>query len=134
MAEGEQPGYGGDPSRKLTEAEKKRYVEERYAHCPYCDGTSLDGDSYEGSLNEITQDMFCQDCSRSWTDVYRLHAIADDDSYSEDDGDEDEEDECRECGGSEMTYNRRVANGVVYTCDECGEETLFPDDEDEDDD
>lgn len=139
MAEGEQPGYGGDPSRKLTEAEKKRYVEERYCHCPYCDCTSLDVDDPEYGLNEISQDMYCQDCGRSWTDVYRLVAVEEKDAgvrYDFADGsadDDDEEDECGECGVSEMTYARRVANGVVYRCKHCGEETLLDDEDDDND-
>ncbi len=50
--------------------------------------------------------------------------------YEEEGDDEDEDDEdddypeCNDCGSLNTEYDRRCANGTVYRCRDCGEETL----------
>lgn len=62
------------PVKKLTQAAKRNYIDSP-RHCPYCESNNLSFGSFEAEETVATSQVSCQDCGRSWTDVYRLKDI-----------------------------------------------------------
>ncbi len=63
---------------KLTEAQKKAYLENGGVNCPYCgssDITSEDTDYFGASSSTR---VLCSDCNRYWFDIYTLTRIEED--------------------------------------------------------
>ena len=59
----------------LTMEQKRKYVQERFGHCPYCDADSIDGGSLDVDGNRVVQAVTCLACHRRWEDVYVLADI-----------------------------------------------------------
>lgn len=64
--------------KKLTKTQRERYVQREGCRCPYCNSDQLGGGSYDGDAGYITQSITCLDCEKSWTDVYKLIDIEED--------------------------------------------------------
>jgi transposase-like protein len=62
--------------RRLTIEQVRAYATDSNK-CPYCASTNYDGDSGEFGDN-AGQELTCHDCGRTWTDVYALVRIVDD--------------------------------------------------------
>jgi formate dehydrogenase maturation protein FdhE len=41
-------------------------------YCPMCESDSITGDCVEVDHNSARQDVYCNDCHASWTDVYEF--------------------------------------------------------------
>jgi len=58
----------------------KEYLEQRGLVCPFCGSADIRGGSMDFDAGEIAQRISCLDCGETWTDVYKLVAVADADS------------------------------------------------------
>ncbi len=67
------------PDGHLTQPERAAYVVRGYGHCPFCKSDQLDGESLTVELNKVTQPVGCSACGKTWTDVYTLTAIVEED-------------------------------------------------------
>jgi transposase-like protein len=62
----------------LTNNQIEEYIQSEGDHCPYCKSKNIEGeitksaDYYDGYEQEIR----CNDCKKTWTDVYTLTSIA----------------------------------------------------------
>ena len=57
--------------KTLTAARKLAYLR-RGASCPYCRSESITGDSVDIEGNRASQEVSCQNCGKTWRDIYRL--------------------------------------------------------------
>ena len=55
--------------RKLTEEQKKDYIESDGSHCPFCKSTGIT--AYD-AFSDNGQKIECEDCGETWIDVYKL--------------------------------------------------------------
>ena len=52
---------------------KKEYLETGYSHCLYCGSDNLNASgTWEGSENQVYQNIVCRKCKKEWTDIYTL--------------------------------------------------------------
>jgi hypothetical protein len=63
------------PRIDLTPADAKKYIDGGAGHCPFCDGISITGDSFDFNGNEVSQNIHCAECGAAWADVYVLNRI-----------------------------------------------------------
>ena len=59
----------------LTKAQKQAYLKASHK-CPYCGSRMIEGTgerTFDG--DDISQKVECQDCRKTWWDIYRLHDI-----------------------------------------------------------
>ena len=40
--------------------------------CPYCQSSNIEGESMEVDSNISWQRIICNECGKSWTDLYKL--------------------------------------------------------------
>ena len=52
--------------------QKKEYIESGYCKCPYCGGENIEGAMIEVDSGSAYQPVSCNDCNKSWEDVYEL--------------------------------------------------------------
>ncbi len=57
--------------KTLTAARKRSYLRHG-GGCPYCRSESVTGESVDIDGNAVSQEVSCQDCGRTWRDIYRL--------------------------------------------------------------
>lgn len=57
--------------KTLTLARKRSYLR-RGSSCPYCRSESVTGESVNIEGRQASQEVSCQECERTWRDVYRL--------------------------------------------------------------
>ncbi len=57
--------------KALTAARKLAYLR-RGASCPYCRSESITGESVDIEGRHASQEVGCQECGRTWRDIYRL--------------------------------------------------------------
>ena len=55
----QQEAYNSDPSK-----------------CPFCGSTNFDGQRIQVDGNTAWQDVDCNDCGESWTDIYTFSGIS----------------------------------------------------------
>lgn len=69
-----------DTYRRLSDAEKQRYVDRDYCKCPYCLKGGIESGPARSSEREncFVAEVCCHDCGRTWTDVYKLHELIED--------------------------------------------------------
>ncbi len=60
---------------KLTDEQKRVYINSGGVCCPFCGSGSIQGGFVEIDSGQATQPMHCPDCGHHWTDLYRLTAI-----------------------------------------------------------
>jgi hypothetical protein len=66
------------PKNKLTKADKENYVSHPN-HCPYCESDDIDaGQGADFDEELCTVGVLCNDCGKTWTDVYKLVSIEED--------------------------------------------------------
>ena len=56
---------------RLTSRKKSLYLQ-RGGYCPYCRSESVTGESVDIDSPSATQEVSCQNCGRTWRDIYRL--------------------------------------------------------------
>ena len=57
---------------ELTAAQKQRYIESTFSHCPYCQSDNITGKGVEVDADTANQEVYCADCEQSWRDLYVL--------------------------------------------------------------
>lgn len=68
--------HGGQmqENKKLTPARRRSYLR-RGSCCPYCRSESITGESVDIEGNQAYQEVSCQECCRTWRDIYRLDSV-----------------------------------------------------------
>jgi len=58
---------------KMRKDKKEAYIKSGGENCPYCKSDNITGGSiFEVDSGHTWQPMFCNDCERSWKDIYEL--------------------------------------------------------------
>lgn len=57
--------------------ENKTMTNEEYvacggSKCPYCGSEDITGESFEAQGEECSQEISCNECGKSWVDIYKL--------------------------------------------------------------
>ena len=60
-----------DKAKALTASRKRSYLRHG-STCPYCGSDAITGGSVDIEGAGASQEVSCQECGRSWRDVYRL--------------------------------------------------------------
>ena len=60
---------------KLTEKQKKDYIESGGNKCPNCKSDNIEGGPFNTESSEAWQKVWCTDCHEEWTDVYKLTEV-----------------------------------------------------------
>ena len=61
---------------KLTEDQKKQYLEHGGYSCLYCESTNITSEPLDPDARCATAEVTCKACKKTWTDVYTLtHVI-----------------------------------------------------------
>ncbi len=60
-----------DKLKRLTARRKQSYLRHG-GRCPFCMSESITGESVDIGGAQASQEVSCQECGRSWCDVYRL--------------------------------------------------------------
>ncbi len=64
---------------KLTAARKRDWLATRGNRCPYCKSPDLEAGDHDFDGDSCTQDVRCLVCRRTWTEVYTLSDLLDED-------------------------------------------------------
>ena len=59
----------------LTADQKRKYLQQRFGHCPYCDSDNIEGGQVDVEGNRAFQAVRCLACDRHWEDEYVLSGI-----------------------------------------------------------
>lgn len=51
---------------------QKKYLEQGGVRCPYCDSDNITGGSFDTEFGEVYQKIWCEECHKEWTDLYKL--------------------------------------------------------------
>lgn len=62
---------------EMTKKQRKKYLKNGGGHCPYCESTQVEGDSYDYAEGNIYQPMSCNACDETWVDCYHLANVLD---------------------------------------------------------
>lgn len=57
---------------KLTDEQRKKYIESKGTKCPLCRSDQLEGSSIEIDAGYAWQPITCLDCKACWNDIYNL--------------------------------------------------------------
>jgi len=57
---------------RLSDEQKKAYIDAGGVCCPECDSSDVEGRCVEVDAGRATQQMSCLSCAGQWTDVYAL--------------------------------------------------------------
>ena len=55
----------------LTKKQVKQYLKSETT-CPYCGGQDITGSSVEVEAGGAYQTITCEECGKSWLDIYKL--------------------------------------------------------------
>ena len=58
----------------MTKKQKKDYLESP-SHCPKCKGINITGGHIEVDGETAWQNITCEDCDASWSDIYTLSDV-----------------------------------------------------------
>jgi transcription elongation factor Elf1 len=61
--------------RTLTYSEKQEYIESAGTKCPFCKSEHLNCSRIEVDAGGASQDIICENCGASWSDLYTLTEI-----------------------------------------------------------
>jgi len=61
--------------RKPTPQSVRRYVESGGCRCPACGSHEITGDAVEIEKGRAVQQVYCEECTFLWKDIYRLDGI-----------------------------------------------------------
>ena len=70
-----EPTIGGH--MKLTQEQKKAYMEGGANLCPFCKSADITGGSIDIDGREAWQEVSCNECNEQWRDVYKLAFVED---------------------------------------------------------
>lgn len=65
-----------EPSKTLTNAQARAYIESGADTCPWCGDDNFDGDgnvTFHGDT--VTNTVSCHSCGGQWNDVYTLTGV-----------------------------------------------------------
>jgi len=60
---------------KLIPYRKKKYIKEGGTTCPYCGSNNICGQHMEVDSTGAWQEIHCDDCNKTWNDVYKMTDI-----------------------------------------------------------
>jgi formate dehydrogenase maturation protein FdhE len=63
--------------QKLTEKQKREYIQAKYNECPFCSSPHISADFSAHEGLQAWRTVRCQDCKGEWRDVYILHTVED---------------------------------------------------------
>jgi transcription elongation factor Elf1 len=66
---------------KLTSKRKKKYIESKGSHCPYCGSTSISAESPETDGLDLECVVTCHDCNRGWLEIYTVTEVKELEGY-----------------------------------------------------
>jgi len=69
---------------KITEEQKKKYVENGGRTCPFCGSTEIDSDSLDADGSVAIAKVECLDCHKVWEDIFTLTGIGEAEEAEED--------------------------------------------------
>jgi len=58
----------------LTEKQKEEYLKDSSV-CPFCKSSNIEGGPVEINGNEADQRVSCNECNKSWIDIYTLTEV-----------------------------------------------------------
>ena len=61
--------------KKLTDEQKRDYIDNFGTRCPYCDSEEIEGGSWDLGVGQFWQNIVCHTCKKEWTDIYTLTAV-----------------------------------------------------------
>ncbi len=67
----------------MKKMDKTIYLNNKGNHCPYCVSKQLEGSELKSVNGDIFRIVRCLGCGMSWTDIYKLVDIEEDESYAE---------------------------------------------------
>ena len=56
----------------MNPMDKTNYVNSGGSHCPFCGDDYILGGHLESDTSEAWMEVTCQNCSKSWYDIYKL--------------------------------------------------------------
>jgi len=56
----------------IIKGEEAKYVRSGGVYCPWCKSGDLTGAGFDVDGGTATQDIICQSCGKTWSDVYKL--------------------------------------------------------------
>jgi hypothetical protein len=62
----------GENSEDGSPMSDKEYVARKGQLCPACKMPDSEGSSFDTDGGEVYQEMLCNNCGASWTDIYKL--------------------------------------------------------------
>ena len=63
-------------AKKITEANKAKYLKAKGCHCPYCGSKQISADPPEADGGEVSSQVICEDCGKTWIDVFKLADVS----------------------------------------------------------
>lgn len=61
----------------MTEQQKKYYLEHNGLLCPHCHSPVIEcNDAPNWETTEVSRDVTCVSCEKSWVDIYTLTSVA----------------------------------------------------------
>jgi len=64
-------------SAKLTEEQKRAYMQDAANLCPFCKSWDIEGSPVEVDGRYVWQEAACNECEERWRDVYKLAFVED---------------------------------------------------------
>lgn len=63
----------------LTAKQRKDHIRGKGCSCPYCKSHEISADSPQTGDNDITERVECLSCGKTWTDIFTVTDIIEDD-------------------------------------------------------
>jgi len=52
--------------------QKREYLDSRGSRCPFCKSEEIEGREINIDCDYTTQEVVCNNCGKSWRDIYQL--------------------------------------------------------------
>jgi len=62
---------------KLTEEQKRKYLESGGTKCPFCNSTDITAEPIEADGSGGYSDVKCDECNQEWRDIWSLTDVED---------------------------------------------------------
>lgn len=63
----------------MTKQQRRNYLDNNGIKCPFCDSDDIEGTcGVDVDAGVATQDIKCNECEKTWSDVYRLVDVKED--------------------------------------------------------
>jgi transcription elongation factor Elf1 len=63
----------------MTREEALKYLKSDGTVCPLCGSNDISACELEAESSEVIQEVNCEACGGSWSDIFKLAAVADED-------------------------------------------------------